>query len=203
MTLGEGCGNAKVQWIETIGNATLYFLKAEDVTLFALQDGEARYAIGDEVSFDIDFTKLSCDALGIKPLNLTNTLDGSFTKEKNKKAKRYDFFINIGDAKLIPTDTICEKIFACKGNKIFHTPLEYVVDAKDLTVTKHAEGALNTLTGRVTETLDYGREKFAIIDVYGQKLIAAYDGGADECVDVCVPVEALTIKDKTIDIIIV
>jgi hypothetical protein len=51
--------------------------------------------------------------------------------------------------------------------------------------------------------LDYGRAKYAVIDVYGQKLIAAYSGNVGDSVDVSVPVEAVTIKDKTIDIIIV
>ena len=42
-----------------------------------------------------------------------------------------------------------------------------------------------------------------MIDAYGQKLIAAYNGNVGETVDVTVPVEAVTIKDKSIDIIIV
>ena len=67
----------------------------------------------------------------------------------------------------------------------------------------HTNETANTLAGKVLEILDYGRTKYAVIDVYGQKLIAAYDGNVGDAVDVCVPVEAVTIKDKTIDIIIV
>ena len=104
---------------------------------------------------------------------------------------------------MVSTDSICEKVFACKGNKIFHTPLEYVVNAKDLTVVPSAEGNQNALTGKVLEILDYGRTKYAAIDVYGQKLIAAYGGNVGDMVDVLVPVETVTIKDKSIDIIIV
>jgi hypothetical protein len=111
--------------------------------------------------------------------------------------------MNVGEAKLVPTDSICEKVFACKGNKIFHTPLEYVVNVKDLTVVPSAEGNQNALAGKVLEVLDYGCAKYAVIDVYGQKLIAAYNGNVGETVDVTVPVEAVTIKDKSIDIIIV
>ena len=51
--------------------------------------------------------------------------------------------------------------------------------------------------------LDYGRAKYAVIDVYGQKVIAEYNGNVGDIVDVCVPVSAVTIKDKSIDIIIV
>ena len=203
LTLGDGCGKAKVQWIETIGDKTLYFLKVADVTLFSLENGEARYNVGDEVSFNIDFTKISAEALGIAPLQLTNTLDGTFTKEKNKEKKLYDFYMNIGEAKLVPTETICEKIFACKGNKIFHTPLQYIVDAKDITVSEHVDRATGVLCGSVVEILDYSSAKYAVIDVYGQKITAAYAGSVGDTVDVAIPAEAMTIKDKTIDIIIV
>ena len=203
LTLGDGNGSAKVQWIETIGNKTLYFLQVGDLTLFSLEEGEARFAIGSEVKFDIDFTQMAIESLGVEPLSLVNTLDGIFTKEKDESRKFYHFYMNVGDAKLVPTDSICEKVFACKGNKIFHTPLEYIVEAKDLTAVPHSGNATNALTGKVLEILDYGRTKYAVIDVYGQKLIAAYNGKAGDAVDVLVPVETVTIKDKSIDIIIV
>ena len=203
LTLGDGNGSAKVQWIETIGNKTLYFLQVGDLTLFSLEEGEARFAIGNEVKFDIDFTQMAIESLGVEPLSLVNTLDGIFTKEKDESRKFYHFYMNIGDAKLVPTDSICEKVFACKGNKIFHTPLQYIVAAKDLEVLPHTNETANTLTGKVLEILDYGRTKYAVIDVYGQKLIAAYGGNVGDTVDVIVPVEAVTIKDKSIDIIIV
>ena len=203
LTLGDGNGSAKVQWIETIGNKTLYFLQVGDLTLFSLEQGEARFAIGNEVKFDIDFTQMAIESLGVEPLSLVNTLDGIFTKEKDESRKFYHFYMNIGDAKLVPTDSICEKVFACKGNKIFHTPLQYIVAAKDLEVLPHTNETANTLTGKVLEILDYGRTKYAVIDVYGQKLIAAYDGNVGDMVDVLVPGETVTIKDKSIDIIIV
>ena len=203
LTIGCGNGRANVQWTESIDGKTLYFLKVGDLTLFSLEEGEAKFEIGQEVSFDIDFTQLRIAELGIEPLCLVNTLDGIFTKEKDKSGKFYNFFMNIGDAKLIPTKSICEKVFACKGNKIFHIPLEYIVEAKDLHVALHSDDAQNVLSGNVTEILDYGHERYALIDVYGQKITAAYEGKAGDLVDVTVPVEAVTIKDKTIDIIIV
>ena len=203
LTLGDGNGRAKVQWMENIDGKMLYFLTVGDLTLFSLEEGSARFAIGDEVKFDIDFTQMAIESLGVEPLSLVNTLDGIFTKEKDESRKFYHFYMNIGDAKLVPTDSICEKVFACKGNKIFHTPLQYIVAAKDLEVLPHTNEAANTLTGKVLEILDYGRTKYAVIDVYGQKLIAAYDGNVGDMVDVLVPVETVTIKDKTIDIIIV
>ncbi len=202
ITLGAGNGEAEVQWIEKIEDKTLYFLKIGDLTIFSLENGEARFSVGDKVAFDIDFTKVSIASMDVKPLMMTNTLDGIFTKEKNKSKRSYNFYMEIGGARLVPTDSICEKVFACKGNKIFHTPLEYIIDADKLKVVPHgAEG--NLLCGRVTEILDYGHTKYARIDVNGQTVTAAYDGNVGDSVDVIVPVEALTIKDKSIDIIIV
>jgi len=203
LTLGSGSGKATVQWTESIEGKTLYFLKAGDITLFSLEDGDTRFAIGDEVSFDIDFTKVSIEELGVKPLCLTNTLDGIFIKEKNKERKLYDFFMNIGEAKLVPTELMCEKLFACKGNKIFHTPLEYIFEAKEVTVAASQQACDNALHGTVTEILDYGKIKYALIDVYGQKLTAAYDGNVGDAVNATIPPELITIKDKNIDIIIV
>ncbi|MBR2334272.1 MAG: sn-glycerol-3-phosphate ABC transporter ATP-binding protein UgpC [Clostridia bacterium] len=114
LTLGEGEGKAKVQWIENVEGKNLYFLKVADLTMFSLEEGEARFKIGDEVDFNIDFTKVGIDALGIAPLDTVNVLDGIFTKEKNKKEKCYDFFMNVGTAKLVPADSTCEKVFAVK-----------------------------------------------------------------------------------------
>ena len=202
LTLGAGAGKANVQWVENVEGKNLYFLKVGDLTMFSLEEGEARFKAGDIVDFDIDFTKVGIEALGIAPINLTNTLDGTFTKEKDKSRKFYNFYMNVGAAKLIPTVPACEKIFACKGSKIFRTPLEYIFDASVVTVTPHEEGTTDVLTGTVSEIRDYGFVRYATIDTEGQKVVAAYDGAVGDQVDLHVPAESIVIKDKSIDIII-
>ena len=202
LTLGAGAGKANVQWVENVEGKNLYFLKVGDLTMFSLEEGEARFKAGDIVDFDIDFTKVGIEALGVAPINLTNTLDGTFTKEKDKSRKFYNFYMNVGTAKLIPTVPACEKIFACKGSKIFRTPLEYIFDASVVTVTPHEEGATDVLTGTVSEIRDYGFVRYATIDTEGQKVVAAYDGAVGDHVDLHVPAESIMIKDKSIDIII-
>ncbi|MBR2057165.1 MAG: sn-glycerol-3-phosphate ABC transporter ATP-binding protein UgpC [Clostridia bacterium] len=202
LTLGAGAGKANVQWVENVEGKNLYFLKVGDLTMFSLEEGEARFKAGDVVDFDIDFTKVGIEALGVVPINLTNTLDGTFTKEKDKSRKFYNFYMNVGAAKLIPTVPACEKIFACKGSKIFRTPLEYIFDASVVTVTPHEEGATDVLTGTVSEIRDYGFVRYATIDTEGQKVVAAYDGAVGDQVDLHVPAESIVIKDKSIDIII-
>ena len=202
LTLGAGAGKAKVQWVENVEGKNLYFLKVGDLTMFSLEEGEARFKAGDVVDFDIDFTKVGIEGLGVAPINLTNTLDGTFTKEKDKSRKFYNFYMSVGAAKLIPTVPACEKIFACKGSKIFRTPLEYIFDASVVTVTPHEEGATDVLTGTVSEIRDYGFVRYATIDTEGQKVVAAYDGAVGDHVDLHVPAESIVIKDKSIDIII-
>ena len=202
LTLGAGAGKANIQWVENVEGENLYFLKVGDLTMFSLEEGEARFKAGDIVDFDIDFTKVGIEALGVAPINLTNTLDGTFTKEKDKSRKFYNFYMNVGTAKLIPTVPACEKIFACKGSKIFRTPLEYIFDASVVTVTPHEDGATDVLTGTVSEIRDYGFVRYATIDTEGQKVVAAYDGAVGDQVDLHVPAESIVIKDKTIDIII-
>ena len=202
LTLGAGAGKANVQWVENVEGKNLYFLKVGDLTMFSLEEGEARFKAGDVVDFDIDFTKVGIEALGVAPINLTNTLDGTFTKEKDKSRKFYNFYMNVGAAKLIPTVPACQKIFACKGSKIFRTPLEYIFDASVVTVTPHEEGATDVLTGTVSEIRDYGFVRYATIDTEGQKVVAAYDGAVGDQVDLHVPAESIVIKDKSIDIII-
>lgn len=202
LTLGAGAGKANVQWVENVEGKNLYFLKVGDLTMFSLEEGEARFKAGDVVDFDIDFTKVGIEGLGVAPINLTNTLDGTFTKEKDKSRKFYNFYMSVGAAKLIPTVPACEKIFACKGSKIFRTPLEYIFDASVVTVTPHEEGATDVLTGTVSEIRDYGFVRYATIDTEGQKVVAAYDGAVGDHVDLHVPAESIVIKDKSIDIII-
>jgi hypothetical protein len=111
--------------------------------------------------------------------------------------------MNVGKQRIVPNDSICEKLFACKGNKIFQTPLEYVIDANELAVHPIGKSVYNALRGTVLEILDYGPTKYAVIDTCAQQLIAKYDGKPGDEVEVFVPVDKLTIKDKTIDITIV
>ena len=231
LTLGGGSGKATVQWIESIDNKTLYFLKVGSLTLFSLEENAARFSVGDNVSFDIDFTKVSIDELGVKPLCRTNVLDGIFTKEKipsdelrlakaaeaqarkdarekgirlekSESRKLYNFYMNVGSERLVPSESICEKVFACKGNKIFQTPLEYIFNAEDVTVSVGKENE-NVLTGTVSEILDYGNKSFATVNVHGQSVTVEYEGNKGDTVSLYIPAEKITIKDKTIDIIIV
>ena len=199
--MGSGSGIARIEWIEKIENQTLYFLKAGELTLFALEDNDPKYSIGDTVKFDIDLSKINIPECNIKAVNLINRLDGSFIKLKNKE-KNYDFFMNMEGMNITPSNRICEKLFACKGAKIFNTDLVYEFSLKDILVSKLDEST-NKLIGTITKVYDYTYTKFVEIEIGNQMILAEYNGQVGDQVQVKLDVDKVTIIDKQIDIIIV
>lgn len=203
LTLGKGMGNAKIQWIEQIENKYLYFIKVNDLTLFSLEENVQNYNVGDIVNFNIDLSQVSMEECGVQPLTLVNRLDGDFIKEKNTK-KQYDFFMHFGGAKLVPSNRICEKLFACKGTKIFNTSLTYQFHTKDIKVLESSmNDSENRLKGTVKEILDYGDKVFAKVEVASQMIIVEYNGNVGDKVVLDIDVDSIVIIDKSIDIIIV
>lgn len=203
LTLGQGIGKAEIEWIQKFPDQTLYFLKVGELTLFSSEIGEPKYAVGDQVNFDIDLCQVEIEDCGIAPLNMVNELPGNFIKVKNKQ-KEYDFYMQIGSAKLVPSVRICEKLFACKGTKIFNTSLLYEFNTEDLSVRLYDEELANhRLVGIVHDVLDYGTKKYAKIDVEVGTVLAEYDGLVGDKVMIDIDVDNMTIKDKAINIIIV
>ncbi len=200
LKIGDGCGRAKVQWTENIEGKTLYFLTVGGLTLFSLENGEARYAIGDEVAFDIDMRQISVEPCGITPLVLENCTSGVLTREKNKKDRHYDFFMEISGQKLVPTKQLCEKLFSCKGAKIFRTDLEYIFHADAVRVEE--PGIPGTLCGTVSEVLDYGDVVYSKVAVGENNIIVAHNGTVGQ--ELCLDIDAtkISVKDKSLDIVI-
>jgi hypothetical protein len=134
---------------------------------------------------------------------MINELPGNFIKVKNKQ-KEYDFYMQTGSTKLVPSVRICEKLFACKGTKIFNTDLLYEFNTDDLSVRLYeGELANHRLIGIVKEVFDYGTKKYAKIDVESGIVLAKYDGKVNDKVMIDIDVDKITIKDKAINIIIV
>ena len=61
----------------------------------------------------------------------------------------------------------------------------------------------DALIGRVVSIRDYGHVKYVTCNCNGAEVVAAYDGQLGEEVALEINVDMVTIKDKTIDIIIV
>ncbi len=204
--LGEGEGRANIQWIEEIQGKTLYFLTVGDLTMFSLEAGSPRYQVGEDVPFSIDMRDISIPEAGILPLQRENHIPGVFTRIKEKVGERkvYQFYMQMGDQLILASIANCEKLFACKGTKIFQTPLEYVIDAEHI-VCDTEEAPLHALRGTVLEVLDYGIASYARVCIEGlpgQTAIVPYSGPADAIVNLYLDQNHLTIKDSKLDIII-
>lgn len=197
--LGSGPFHAKIEYIEQIEEKVLYCLKIKDLILFTEEETK-KHNIGDEVKFDIDLSKISIPEQDVFPINLLNSLNGSFVKEKVNK-KEYKFYIKIGDLKIQPTNEICEKLFACKGYKIFSTPLIYRFNTSDLVVTNIKDQC--KLKGNIVEVYDYGSKVYSKVNIYGEDIIVKYNGTINEEVMLDADLNKIQIVDKKIDIIIV
>lgn len=203
LTLGSGCGKAKVEWIEKIEGTILYFLKVNGLTLFSISKEEQKYQIGDEVNFDIDLSTITIEECNIQKVETINKLNGNFIRVKNTKGE-YNFYMKTHDAKLKPSERICEKLFACKGPKIFNTNLRYEFNLYDAQVVlANEENSKNHLVGEVLEIIDYGKIKFARIQIGTEEIKGIYNGCVGDKVLVEIDVDKITIIDSAIDIIIV
>ncbi len=199
LKLGKGSGKATVKLTENIEGKTLYCLTVGDLTLFAIEDGEAKYSAGDTVSFDIDMRYIALEECGVTPLSMQNAIRGSFSKEKEKSNKIYNFHMEISSQQLVPKKTLCEKLFACKGTKIFKTPLEYIFGIDSVAV---VDGGENVLKGTVSEILDYGSISYAGVDIGGELVTVEYNGSCGDNVLLAIDGDNIAVKDTALDIII-
>ena len=203
LCLGKGECSAEVVRTEEISDGTLYALDTNGIRLFAFEDGETRYKVGERVSFGIDLCRLTVEKCGIIPPHLKNSLDGMLIKEK-KKAGGYEFFFTVGGARLTPARKTLEKLFLCKGTGIFRTPLELVFDADAVSVQKVSEENISPahLFGTVTTVSDYGTVRYAEIALGNGRIVAPYDGEIADRVALTLDMEKVTVKDKRVDMII-
>ncbi len=198
--LGQGEGRAVVNSVEQIDGKALYELQVGQEILFAVESGEARFQAGQDVAFSLDSRKLAVPACGIAVLELQNRLPGEFVKVKD--GKKYRFFMRVEGQPMEASDNLSRKLFAIKDTKIFTTPLEYDFDAE--AVTLHAKRTNESeFLGNVTQILDYGSHRYAKVALGKQTIIAPYDGEAGDEVAISVDNEAISVKDRDLDIIIV
>ena len=222
--LGTGTVRASVKEAEVFdgdnGPRTMYRLAVGESTLFALESAPPRFAAGDTVPFDLDFSRITIEGCGILPLPTENRLNGRFCKEKElddregsptKGRRVYRFYIDVEDHPIAADESLCEKLFSCKGTAIFRIPLVYVIPARAVRVTRFVQGdaasgtddGKTALFGRVTELLDYGRMVYACIGIGSQTVIAPYDGCRGDRVRMVVDQEQISVVDRDADIIIV
>ena len=163
-------------------------------------------AAGETATTLLIYKGICIEACGIRPLDTKNVLDGRFIKKKSADRKHYDFYMEMGGARLRPSEEMCHKLFACKGTRIFQTPLTFEFDATAVTVTKGSDGdAIPALRGTVREVVDYGEIQYARIALGDSEatVIAVYNGRVGDEVSLTADDTRITVKDRTIDMIIV
>ncbi len=202
LELGTGTGSATVAGVEIIDNKTLYELNVGGMPLFAVEQAQPRYAVGDALSFQVDCRRLSVPECGIQALDTRNVLPGKFVKEKADK-KHYRFLLEVGDQQLHCADSLSRKLFAIKDIKIFQTPLEYLFDADSVTLTQGACEDRTAFNGTVSEILDYGTHRYARVAMGDHSIIAACDGQVGDAVSIAIDYDGISVKDSKLDIIIV
>ncbi len=195
--LGIGSAKATITGVEVIGKKSLYELDVCGNVMFAVEEGAPRFNMGEETVFSLDAAKLSSDELGIEELKTENALAGKFIKEKVNR-KTYNFFIQVGEQKILADDALAMKLFAVKDTKIFNLDLEYIVPAAAL-----AETSGEGIKGVVTEVLDYGDSRYIKVDVESATVVASSEtANVGDAVTLAVDQSLVSVKDRTLDIII-
>ncbi len=200
--LGEGAGKAQICSVEAIDGKTLYELNVENQVLFAIEAGEPRFEAGAQVAFDLDQRLLSVADAGVEALELCNRLEGTFQKEKLDK-KHYAFYMEMAGHQLRSHDSLSCKLFAIKDTKIFQTPLEYSFDASCVQLWAGTCEDRTALNGTVSRILDYGKHRYALVDLGGSTILAPYEGAEGDAVCAFIDNGGISVKDRQLDIIIV
>ena len=124
LLLGTGSGRAQVAEAEAFTadgvTRTLYRLTVGDEVIFATETGEPRFAVGDALPFDVDLSRVTVEAYGIRPLPTENVLSGRFTKEKeldDRGRRVYRFYLDVED---LPVTVIID----AEGNDLYQTGRE-------------------------------------------------------------------------------
>ncbi len=227
--LGTGAGRAKVMAVESFPAAeissssaangaglVLYRLEIGDEVFFASEAAEentvGRFSVGDTLPFDIDFSRITVESVGISPLPSENELEGYFTKEKvmddtlgsPTRGKRiHRFFVDMADMPIPADRELSEKLFSCKGSRIFHLPLLYRFPPDAVKVLPHGEQSTGgTLHGRIRSISDYGRTTYAHISVGTHEVIAPFRGAVGDEVDLVIDQSRLTVTERETGIIL-
>ena len=128
---------------------------------------------------------------------------------KIKKAKVIKFFLEIGGAKYPAPDDMSKKLISAMGvKKAFVEELRYECGPYDLkfaALSSEEDGApvQDGIVGEVEKTVDYGKEKFAVVKIGGETAYIYCDGEVSGSVTLTPDIEKLAIitADKDIRII--
>ncbi|MDE6505241.1 MAG: ATP-binding cassette domain-containing protein [Clostridia bacterium] len=172
----DGPIKANVISCENINGSILVSLDINGGRLYALSD---KVLDSGEINIGLDFKKLiiKIGADEIQPMPEINGLNGKFVMEKSservdgkiKNVPRYYLLIN--GTKLEAPAEVYEKMFAAtSGRKVYNSAFRYEWTPYDFTLSESG------IEAQVSETLDYGNEKFVKCTV-GQETLYVKCGG--------------------------
>ncbi|MDE7439715.1 MAG: sn-glycerol-3-phosphate ABC transporter ATP-binding protein UgpC [Clostridia bacterium] len=193
---------------ENINGKTLVSFELGGRRMFAVAEEEVKKG---KKKISVDFKRISLlkdgeTAVEAMPMNVT--FKGKLIKEKvveevekdgkTKKAKVVKFFFGIGDAKFAAPDDMANKLISAMGvKKAFTEELRYECTPYDLNFDETG------ISAEVVDTVDYGKEKFAVLKIGEQTAYMLVEGNASGSVRLVPAIDklAISIAEKDIRII--
>lgn len=149
---------------EEINGKVLLTLEVGGKKLFAVSDcandTQKQYAVSDKLNIGFDLKKIILRKNGtdvISPMPLVNGLNGTFVCEKIKSdgVKTTKYYLSINGKKVEAPEEVYKKMFAATSErKVYNSFFRYEWTPYDFALSNDG------IEANVTETLDYGEEKF-------------------------------------------
>lgn len=159
----------KVHEVEEVEGQHLAYLEYGDRYLFALVDENVK--LGDDYHFAIlnDKVEIVVDEEALlAPVKKQEMLYGFFGKKEVKEngERVLNFFYNIESIHVPAPQNNGFKINAIEGNDAYKKKYHYIFDRKAIHIV--SEGGI---PAKVERTIDYGNQKYALLDINAQKLL--------------------------------
>ncbi len=158
-----------VKKVEEFDGKRLAWLTVGDRYLFALVDEKVKAGAKYKFALRNDHLRILVDGKSVhEPFGATEALVGSFSmKEIGRNA--VEFYYGVNDVQVLAPNESGYKINAVEGNKCYQKKYRYVFDRKAI---KLGEGELK---GAVSQVLDYGNQKYAVLNVGDQVVTVEVD----------------------------
>ena len=153
-----------VEQVEEVEGKHLAFLSYENRYLFALVDENVK--AGDKYGFSLLNDKIRLVKDGevlLEPLGENESLDGMFERQEVSR-NQYEFYYNINGVRILAPLNNGYKMNVVEGKEVYKRQYRYVFNRKAVEFVE--EG----IAARVEKILDYGNQKYAVLDVSGQEL---------------------------------